>query len=188
MWCISIDLNEFNPFTINLSKKISFPAKFKISKKPPKKIEFFALWKMTKKKTTSEKQSTQSNNNNGSISKESMALAQILDDVQHSFARHAKHLVTVKKMLQEDELKFSDVFMPMLNQILPIYKREMSVERLVKFIVKIGDGSTDGKPNEKFALGLIRYLLNYVDAKDKGVRFRCLQMVAGLIAGVQGLL
>jgi hypothetical protein len=36
-----------------------------------------------------------------------------------------------------------------------------------------------------FAIELMRYLLEVSNAKDKGVRFRSCQMVAGLIQGLE---
>ena len=109
-------------------------------------------------------------------------IVDILEDVQKTFATHRRCVKALRKIQSNDPQKFTKDFIPYLNRILVVFKREPAVERLIQFIVNFSTFSEDlNVPNEEFAVFLIGYLLEHTDSKEKGVRFRTTQLIANLI-------
>jgi condensin complex subunit 3 len=97
---------------------------------------------------------------------------------------------------------FDEVFLSFVNRVLAVGKREASVERLVTFIAqlavnpemqlwKTAEAPTDAEQEQVLELAhdhlakvLIRQLLPVTDVKDDAVRFRSIQLLAGIIEGL----
>jgi condensin complex subunit 3 len=109
------------------------------------------------------------------------AIAQLLGQCQKTFASHKKCLKAMRKLLAKDPQQFAKEFIPLLNKILLIFKREPAVERLIQFIITFSTIRDDESTSEEFGLALITYLLQYTNAKDKAVRFRSCQIIAGIV-------
>eukprot|EP01127_Copromyxa_protea_P023198 TRINITY_DN8624_c0_g3_i1.p1 TRINITY_DN8624_c0_g3~~TRINITY_DN8624_c0_g3_i1.p1 ORF type:complete len:1511 (-),score=427.56 TRINITY_DN8624_c0_g3_i1:47-4435(-) len=72
-----------------------------------------------------------------------------------------------------------------INPILLVGKREPTVERLVKFLVSFSTGQHLSEPNEviqEFTDFFLKYLLELVAVREKAVRFRSCQLIAGVMA------
>lgn len=110
------------------------------------------------------------------------SIADVLNECQKTFAVHRKCIRALRKIQTQDPKKFIKDFVPYLNRILVVFKREPAVERVVQFLVNFATFSEENsKPNEAFATYIISYLLQYTDVKEKAVRFRSTQIVANLI-------
>lgn len=104
-------------------------------------------------------------------------IATTLNKVQKTSACHGKCLATLKKQVHHK--KFYDVFFPMLSRIFLVFKREPTIERIVKFVTTF---STDPEYwDEIFVSKLIRYLLKFINAEDKAVRFRVSQIASEIM-------
>ena len=117
----------------------------------------------------------------------SLSIAEIFEEAQRSFSTHKKHLTTLHRLRVSNNQKFETEFLSLVNRILPIYKREASVERLVKFIVNfvISDFGGDNEGQHNFANKMLQHLIPGITSKDKAVRFRSLQLIHGLLSGMQ---
>lgn len=124
------------------------------------------------------------------------AIAEVLRDCQKTFASHKRGIKTLKKIQKNEPEAFPKQFIPLINRLLIIFKREPSVERLIQFIitfattpsntadhaddVNASHNSSNGDDYD-FALLLLSYLLEYTNVKEKAVRFRTCQLVAGIV-------
>jgi condensin complex subunit 3 len=106
----------------------------------------------------------------------------VLNECQKTFAVHRKCLKALRKIQSQDPKKFIKDFVPYLNRVLVVFKREPAVERVVQFVVNFAT-YTEGnsRPNENFAIYVIGYLLQYTNVKEKAVRFRSTQIIANII-------
>ena len=59
----------------------------------------------------------------------------IFDDVQRSVVSHNRRLTSLSKIYRQDPDNFFTQFVPYLNKILIIFKKENCVKRLMSFIV-----------------------------------------------------
>jgi hypothetical protein len=135
-------------------------------------------------------------------------LAQILDQCQKSFASHQRCMKALAKLCKQDYTSFKDALVGQLNKVLLVLKREPSIERLIQFIVNgvvfLGKSEDNRKitnvqkssqkkgkkkeiivEDENLPTFLLQYLLDRTNAKDKAVRFRSCQVIAGLLAKME---
>jgi condensin complex subunit 3 len=109
-------------------------------------------------------------------------IAEILNDCQRTFASHKKGLASLRKIQQKNPDKFAEEFIPCVNRLLTVYKREPAVERLIQLTVHFATFvENNTHPNEDFAVFLIGYLLEYTNVSEKAVRFRSSQLIALII-------
>ncbi len=110
------------------------------------------------------------------------SIADVLNECQKTFAVHRKCIRALRKIQSQDPKKFIKDFVPYLNRVLAVFKREPAVERVVQFVVNFATyAEENSKPDESFATYLISYLLQYTDVKEKAVRFRSTQIISSLM-------
>jgi hypothetical protein len=115
-------------------------------------------------------------------------IAGILQEVQKGFAGHKKALRQLRLIQKEDPNYFNKYFLELLKKVLVIFKRELTVERIIQFVisfatekVKLSKNDEQGEDNNEFALFFVNYLLEYTTAKEKAVRFRTTQLISGIV-------
>ncbi len=110
-------------------------------------------------------------------------MAKILDDAQRSVASHTRSFASLCKLYRQDTKDFFNQFVPHLNKILVIFKKEAAVDRLVSFISAFATRSDllNEQERDAFVEQLLTYLLSRANAKDKAVRFRVCQLVAMVV-------
>lgn len=110
-------------------------------------------------------------------------MGKILNDAQVSLAVHKK---CVKQMISRRHAD-QDAFLPELcNAILPVlleFKRDLCAERIVRFLVSFTSARPEGfeEASDDFTEAFLGFLLNLATARDKAVRFRTCQIVAGVL-------
>ena len=113
------------------------------------------------------------------------SVVQLFDECQKSFAVHKKCSAVMRQLKNGNEDAFREAFLVCLDRILLVFKRGATIERLVQFVIKFAtnaeeeDGADDG-----FDVFLLEYLVGKANAKDKAVRFRVCQIIAGLLKGL----
>jgi len=111
------------------------------------------------------------------------SVGKILNDAQVSLAVHKK---CVKQMISRRHAD-QDAFLPELcNAILPVlleFKRDLCAERIVRFLVSFTSARPEGfeEASDDFTEAFLGFLLNLATARDKAVRFRTCQIVAGVL-------
>ena len=113
-----------------------------------------------------------------------LSIANILDECQRTFACHKKNIKLLRAIQKDDPDKFMESFVPFINQLLVVFKREASVERLIQFILAFVHSKSDKNPDtlgEEFGMCLVSYLIEHTNVKDKAVRFRACQLIAGIV-------
>lgn len=113
-------------------------------------------------------------------------LTEILEECQKSFGYHKKGIAKLRKLLKTNPKAFQNEFYTHLKQILVVFKREPAAERLIQFIINLATQFEDDKErkdpsNYDFAFSLINHLMGYLEAQDKAVRFRSLQLLSGIV-------
>lgn len=111
-----------------------------------------------------------------------------LNSIQKSFSCHKRYISIFRKQINRDVKGFAKEFFPCLYQILLVFKREPAVERLVQFIVGLLCLPDENNENlESLITMVVDKLLGLVDVKDKAVRFRSLQIIAGIVGSLEEL-
>ncbi|KAK6203080.1 nuclear condensing complex subunit [Scheffersomyces amazonensis] len=132
------------------------------------------------------------------------AMAQVFQDAQLSLAGHRKLVLILKNIFGkaialEKEDHFNLYFTKLINRILPLKKGEKSGDRIAKFcssfvasltydeITRKRESANEDDDTEEetytsiFIKYLIHHLLRGIEAKDKSVRFRVVQLLAYLV-------
>jgi condensin complex subunit 3 len=107
-------------------------------------------------------------------------IPQVLNECQKTFASHKKGVSTLCKLRQKDSKAFDAELLNLINRILVVFKRDPAVERLIQFLIAFCVTSAESSKND-FALILVNYLLPLTQVQDKAVRFRSVQLIAGII-------
>jgi len=107
------------------------------------------------------------------------ALPEIFDECQRSFAAHKAAIKRMKKMLLDDEENFYETFVACVCKVLPTFKREPAVERLIQFIAKFAVSCSQESQN--FTARFLKHLVSISDVKDKAIRFRCCQLLGNIM-------
>lgn len=131
----------------------------------------------------------------------SNAISQVFQDAQMSLSSHRKLVIVLKHIYERaKELDFEDSFLlkltKMINKILPLKKGEQVGDRIAKFCSLFvstlfkdeestqqenkADDDSDSPANQ-VAEYLLRHLLRGLQAKDKNVRYRVVQLIAYLV-------
>lgn len=131
-----------------------------------------------------------------------------LNEAQNGLHQHHKLVKSLKSTLEQDSPStkaFFDIFYPPILNVLLVLKREPAVERLVEFIAKFAvavapkrqareaedeeeesstsDSEEDDECNQhNFLHILIANLMNFLEAKDKAVRFRTCQIFSKIFS------
>ncbi|WWC72552.1 uncharacterized protein I206_106514 [Kwoniella pini CBS 10737] len=141
-------------------------------------------------------------------------LPPIFEQVQHTTANHRKNLVSLHKIqtqcstITEESIKgiklvgeraFNNLFIDLVNRVLPIKKGVSVADRVVKFVSSYVAYSTEqdvanrpeGEEEEdietfssRFVFKLLKHLLMGMEAKDKNVRFRVTLLTVSMINGL----
>lgn len=113
-------------------------------------------------------------------------ISQSLEKSQVSEAVHSSLVRELHKAHKKNPPKFRRAFVEEANQVLLVLKREAAVERLIKFLVSFTTGKSlnDERSTvlvQEFTDFMLKYLLALVVAKEKTVRFRCCQLISGIM-------
>ncbi|EJU03066.1 ARM repeat-containing protein [Dacryopinax primogenitus] len=142
------------------------------------------------------------------------ALPPIFSQSQHNTANHRKNIVALHKIHLQcaavtqtlpngkgirltGEKAFNDAFSSIVDKILEVKRGVLQADRVVKYVAsfvtflseKAAEQATDGDDDEDTpASRLIAFLLSHLlkgfEAKDKSVRYRCVQLVAMMISSL----
>lgn len=129
-----------------------------------------------------------------------IAIAQVFQDSQLSIASHRKQIVVLKQIqLKSAELDLEDSFnrvvLNMLNKVLTLKKNETVGDRIIKFVSsysltilnkdnsKSNDNQGLDQRNlyERFVDELVIHLMKGLEASNKNVRYRCLQLLSHVL-------
>mmetsp|Transcript_36466 Transcript_36466/g.94753 ORF Transcript_36466/g.94753 Transcript_36466/m.94753 type:complete len:387 (-) Transcript_36466:400-1560(-) len=112
---------------------------------------------------------------------------QAFQEAQASLVVHKRLARTLWQSFLESRQSVEDDVMSCIKLILPVFKREPAVERLVQFVVRLctvfnqEQDALGEEPMEWFTSSLTVFLLRCSCADDKAVRFRSCQLVAGIM-------
>lgn len=132
------------------------------------------------------------------------AMAHVFQDAQMTLLGHRKLVIVLRAIQQRaEELglgeSFSLRFTALVNRILPLKKGEQVGDRIVKFCLVFvatlykddeakraqDDADIDeDTPTDRFVDYLLRHLLRGLQAKDKHVRYRVVQLLAYLLNNI----
>jgi hypothetical protein len=108
------------------------------------------------------------------------ALAPLFNQVYESGAAKDRVLLTMKK-LETSSPRFASDFEQCVDRLLPEYKRDAGTERVVDLVLNVV-ASAGNEDDDGMLLLMLSSLVKKSLAKDKGVRLRCVQLLAGLLA------
>lgn len=131
------------------------------------------------------------------------AVSQVFQDAQMSLSSHRKLVIVLKHIYERAmELEYEDGFLlrltKMINKMLPLKKGEQVGDRIAKFCSlfvstlfkdeekhlndtnQVIDDNEDS-PANRVAEYILRHLLRGLQAKDKNVRYRVVQLIAYLV-------
>jgi len=112
------------------------------------------------------------------------SVIRVLDECQRGTGVHSRAVSMVRNMLREDEAGVEAELWGCLRHCLLVFKREATVERLMRFLVTLVVECMSGGQEEEtaFAERMLMRFLEHSGAADKAVRFRVCQFTAGVIA------
>ncbi|XP_067656291.1 condensin complex subunit 3-like isoform X2 [Haliotis asinina] len=134
-----------------------------------------------------------------------MTLLDVFDQCQDGMQCHNRLLKSMAKIYQSMEFDaFWTEFVHYLKYSMVVFKREAAVERTIDFVAKFAvattkrqdqqqEGAGDkGEENvaemedesNKFLLTILEFLLQSHSAKERGVRFRCCQLINKLLSNL----
>ena len=103
-------------------------------------------------------------------------MVQIFDDCQRTMATHPKNVSRLQDIQKQNQKEFCSIFTDLLEHVLPIYKKEKSVENIIKFVIQFAtfekEKDKHGFKGSPFFFYLIEYLMDLLGGKEKGVRLR----------------
>ena len=111
-------------------------------------------------------------------------MIETFDHCQRTAAAHPKAVSLLYDLQKKNQKEFCSVFTTLLDHTLPVFKKEKSVENIIKFVILFAtyekDKDDHGFKGSPFFFYIIEYLMDLLRAKDKGVRLRCCQLLSGL--------
>ena len=128
-----------------------------------------------------------------------VTIAHVFDRCQRSFTYHGRGLKELACLKTEDPEAFELQFVGQLRKLLICFTREPAVERLRNFVVRFltCTEQENSEPNQKeqeccedsetddfsqtLFLSVLRFMLKHINGKSKAIRFRCCQLIAGLL-------
>lgn len=126
------------------------------------------------------------------------ATAQVFQEAQLSLSGHKKLIIILKNIhLRSVQLNYEEgfglKFIKLLNKILPLKKGEESGDRIAKFISAFirdsyKDANNEGEVEiiDKFVDNMLQHLLRGIQAKDRNVRYRVVQLLSYLLNYING--
>lgn len=115
------------------------------------------------------------------------SLGVILNECQRSQAAHKKCV----RMLLEKRREMGEAFLEELvfhlQHVLLVFKQDAGVERVLSFVVSFVTHREEGKEEEsdEFLENMLSFLVCIAKAKDKAVRYRVCQLIAGIFNGME---
>jgi condensin complex subunit 3 len=111
---------------------------------------------------------------------------QALEKCQLNDSVHPAVVRELHKAHKKNPPKFRRAFVDECNQVLLILKREPTVERLIRFLVAFATGHhikdvSSTELVQEFTDFFLKYLLALVVVREKAVRFRCCQLISGIV-------
>ena len=102
---------------------------------------------------------------------------------QESCAKHKKCAAALRKLQSSMPFEeFAADFFSCVACVLPVFKRERAVERIVEFVVAYTTQGAEGEAvDEALMESVCARLLKLSAAKDKAVRFRVIQLVGQMM-------
>ena len=113
------------------------------------------------------------------------------NECQRSRAGHRKTALIMKKLQAASPEAFEGEFFRLVKLVLPHYKEEETVKRIISFIIMFATGQhvqqgDEAQQNEDgtagFDVRLLAFLMPYANSVEKGTRMRVCQLVAGIFA------
>eukprot|EP00899_Mesostigma_viride_P008776 jgi/Mesvir1/178/Mv13533-RA.2 len=110
----------------------------------------------------------------------------LLNECQRSLAAHKRCARAMVALRRDDSDAFLIDICKYLQHILPVFKREPSVERLIKFIAQmaVAREENSSEMDDGFVELILTFLADMSTAKDRGVRFRSCQLIAEILMGL----
>lgn len=111
------------------------------------------------------------------------AVASAFHDAQRSSSSHARASRDLSAVYDDaDPAAFLSAFLHALNRALVVFTREPAVENVVAFVAAFAAHlSGDAGGGGGFSVAIISYLAAKSGAANKAVRFRCCQVLAGVL-------
>lgn len=106
-------------------------------------------------------------------------VAQAFADAQRTQATHNRAIKALTRAYESGQDAFLLAFLHCLNRALVVFAREPAVERVVTFVAAFTAANAD-----TFSSPLLEYLVEHSRSSSKGVRFRCVQTIAAVIAAL----
>lgn len=128
----------------------------------------------------------------GDVEEINESMAKVFQEAQGSLSGHRRLVVILTNIQQKAIAKgyeeaFSYKLTKLINKILPLKKGEASGDRIIKFcsvfianLFKI-QGDSEDDDVTRVAHYLLNHLLRGVEAKDRNVRYRIIQLIAYLV-------
>ncbi|XP_046543346.1 condensin complex subunit 3-like isoform X2 [Haliotis rubra] len=134
-----------------------------------------------------------------------MTLLDVFDQCQDGMQCHNRLLKSMAKIYQSMEFDaFWSEFVHYLKYSMIVFKREAAVERTIDFVAKFSVSTTKRQDQQqegtgdkgeedaaklkdesnKFLLTILEFLLQSHSAKERGVRFRCCQLINKLLSNL----
>ena len=111
------------------------------------------------------------------------SIEDIFSMAQESCAKHKKCAAALRKLQSSMPFEeFAADFFSCVACVLPVFKRERAVERIVEFVVAYTTQGAEGEAvDEALMESVCARLLKLSAAKDKAVRFRVIQLVGQMM-------
>ncbi|KAK3246813.1 hypothetical protein CYMTET_43668 [Cymbomonas tetramitiformis] len=112
-----------------------------------------------------------------------LSVAQVFNECQASVTLHKKCAHLLSKRRQETPDVFFNDFCACLKHVLLVQKGDADAERVVKFVTTFATARESGNEDicDEFLENTLSFLLDYVTATDKTVRYRVCQIIAGIL-------
>jgi len=109
-------------------------------------------------------------------------LSERFDQAQKGFTQHNAFAAEIAKRFKDDTCLLLKTLKPILRIIMQQFKINPPVERAMKFVVKIVTNRENGiKWSETMTYTLMRWLLEFWNAKDRAVRFRMCEILGNIL-------
>ena len=112
-------------------------------------------------------------------------LAAAFDHCQKTAAAHPGEIQKLVKLQEKNPAAFAEAFVEQMHHVMLMFKKEKSAENVVNFIIKFAthnkEHSEGGFSGSEFYLFLLDYLLTFTNVKERAVRYRCCQLLQGLL-------
>ncbi|WAR22450.1 CND3-like protein [Mya arenaria] len=126
-------------------------------------------------------------------------IKEVFTQCQTGLQGHGKLMKTLSKVYEKTDFgEFWSEFSHCLKYAMVIFKREPAVERVIDFVAKFApslskggpidgdeeDDETDSVGDNRLLQEMFDFLLSFHSARDRGVRFRCCQLINKLLTNL----